>query len=186
VTAAALLKTLRARGVTLESHGDRLKVRPVSAVTPDEIEALRQNRTQVLRLLAENAFPKTSFPSSPTSPAPDPAPPDHPRGDVGGEVPAGNLVPLSDGPQQPLPDLDSRTLCEHFGLKIPPYATTETVNGILADAMLDGRLDPKVVTDVHEAVVTAVRQLEHEIAEGRVAATNMCPRSSSSRLALPR
>lgn len=49
---AALVETLRARGVTLEVHGDRLKVRPATAVTPDEVEKLRQHKTEVLRLLA--------------------------------------------------------------------------------------------------------------------------------------
>jgi TubC N-terminal docking domain len=52
VSPAALVETLRARGVTLEVHGDRLKVRPATAVTPDEVEKLRQHKTEVLRLLA--------------------------------------------------------------------------------------------------------------------------------------
>ena len=49
---ATLVETLRARGVTLEVHGDRLKVRPASAVTADEVETLRRHKPEVLSLLA--------------------------------------------------------------------------------------------------------------------------------------
>jgi hypothetical protein len=49
---------------------------------------------------------------------------------------------------------------------VPPYATPETLNTILADAMLTGRLDPKAVTDLHEQIVQAVRDLQQEIASG--------------------
>jgi hypothetical protein len=64
--------------------------------------------------------------------------------------------------------LDSRTLAEHFGLAVPPYSATAVINNLLADAMLDGRLSPKDVTDLHEQVVQAVRQLQWEIAVGQV------------------
>jgi adenosylmethionine-8-amino-7-oxononanoate aminotransferase len=40
-----------ARGVLLKPHGDRLRVMPASAVTPDEIQALRQLKPEVLSLL---------------------------------------------------------------------------------------------------------------------------------------
>jgi hypothetical protein len=65
---------------------------------------------------AENTFPRSSSPSSPTSPAP-----------ASGEYASRILL-----------DLDSLTLCEHFKLDVPPYATAEIANGILADAMLEG------------------------------------------------
>ncbi len=53
-------------------------------------------------------------------------------------------------------------------MKVPPYATGETINDLLAEAMLSGRLDPKMVTDVHEQVVAVVRDLEWQIASGKV------------------
>jgi hypothetical protein len=48
---AALVAALRARGVTLEPRGDKLRVRPVSRLTPNELEALRQYKAEVLALL---------------------------------------------------------------------------------------------------------------------------------------
>jgi hypothetical protein len=49
---AVLVQALRARGVTLRVDGGRLKVRPASAVTPDEVEALKRHKAEVLALLA--------------------------------------------------------------------------------------------------------------------------------------
>ncbi len=49
--AAQLVQALRARGVNLEREGDRLRVRPASALSTDELEALRQVKREVLRLL---------------------------------------------------------------------------------------------------------------------------------------
>ena len=58
---AVLVETLRARGVTLEPRGDKLRVVPASAVTPEEVEALRSSKAEVLALLnaarARNAMP---------------------------------------------------------------------------------------------------------------------------------
>jgi tubulysin polyketide synthase-like protein len=51
VTPAALVAELRARGVTLRPDGDALRVRPVSKVKPEELEALRQYKPEVLALL---------------------------------------------------------------------------------------------------------------------------------------
>jgi hypothetical protein len=51
VTAATLVASLHARGVILETRGDRLRVKPASAVTPDEVQALRRLKLEVLRLL---------------------------------------------------------------------------------------------------------------------------------------
>jgi hypothetical protein len=106
------------------------------------------------------------------SPQPDPLPLNSLSSLISHPEPVAELAetPLVEGPSS-IPDLDSRTLAEHFGLDVPPYATVETVNGILADAMLDGRLDPKAVTAVHEEIVTAVRELEQEIGSGRVSRT---------------
>jgi TubC N-terminal docking domain len=50
--AAALVANLRSRGVTLEPRGDKLRVVPASAVTPEEVDALRQHKAEVLALLA--------------------------------------------------------------------------------------------------------------------------------------
>lgn len=52
MTPAALVAALQARGVTLRPDGERLRVRPVSRVTPAELEALRQSKAEVLVLLA--------------------------------------------------------------------------------------------------------------------------------------
>lgn len=62
MTALDLLATLQARGVELVAAGDRLRWRPREALTPVEVERLRDHKAQLLRLLAE---PKTA-----DSPAP--------------------------------------------------------------------------------------------------------------------
>lgn len=49
---AALVADLQSRGVTLEPRGDRLRVRPVSRLLPDELELLRRHKAEVLALLA--------------------------------------------------------------------------------------------------------------------------------------
>lgn len=69
MTAAALIAALRARGVTLEPRGDRLRVRPISRLTPDELDRLRAAKAEVLALLA--AAPVETTPA-PASPAPSP------------------------------------------------------------------------------------------------------------------
>jgi hypothetical protein len=51
VTAAALVSTLHARGVTLKPRGDHLVARPVSRMTTDEVEALRRHKVEILELL---------------------------------------------------------------------------------------------------------------------------------------
>jgi hypothetical protein len=50
-TVAALVADLRARGVRLEPRGAGLAVRPVAALTPAELEALRRHKPEVLALL---------------------------------------------------------------------------------------------------------------------------------------
>src|SRR2546426_5807057 len=50
--AASLVESLRARGVKLRAVGDRIRYRPASALTRDDLEALRQQKAEVLRILA--------------------------------------------------------------------------------------------------------------------------------------
>ena len=51
MTAAALVADLQARGVTLTPDGDILRVKPVSLLTPYELETLRARKPEVLALL---------------------------------------------------------------------------------------------------------------------------------------
>lgn len=67
MTPATLVHTLRARGVHLEPFGDKLRVVPSDAVTPEEVEALRLYKAEVLALLA--APPPGVCASAPGSPA---------------------------------------------------------------------------------------------------------------------
>ena len=53
VTPAALLVALRARGVTVEAHGDRLRLAPADRVTPEELADLRTLKAEVLALLVD-------------------------------------------------------------------------------------------------------------------------------------
>jgi hypothetical protein len=77
VTAAALVVELRSRGVTLEPRGDKLAVRPVQLVTPEELEALRIRKAEVLALLTVNPWrPPALAPRTVAEvlgPTPDPA-----------------------------------------------------------------------------------------------------------------
>jgi hypothetical protein len=57
VIAEALIETLRARGVALRPDGDRLRVRPAEALTPAELEALRQHKAAVLDALRAAPVP---------------------------------------------------------------------------------------------------------------------------------
>jgi hypothetical protein len=66
--AAQLVQALRARGVILEPQGDRLRVRPASALSAEELEVLRQVKPEVLRLLAAQPAP-TPPPLDPDLPA---------------------------------------------------------------------------------------------------------------------
>jgi len=51
MSAAELVGALRTRGVELVAAGDRLPFRPVAAVTPDELTALRAQKAAILSLL---------------------------------------------------------------------------------------------------------------------------------------
>jgi hypothetical protein len=62
VTAAvALVAQLRARGIELVPAGDRLRYRPVDALTPDELAALRALKADVLALLTAPTLPPRYF-----------------------------------------------------------------------------------------------------------------------------
>jgi hypothetical protein len=75
VTAAALVASLRNRGVTLQPEGDRLRVRPTGLVTAEELEALRTHKAEVMALLAPPWIPPQLDPRTVEEvlgPAPDP------------------------------------------------------------------------------------------------------------------
>ena len=67
MTPAALVETLRARGVTLQPDGDRLRVRPAEALTPDELDTLRRHKGEVLRLLSAPPDARASARGAPVS-----------------------------------------------------------------------------------------------------------------------
>lgn len=52
VRAATLVATLRARGVTVEARGDRLRLYPADKLTEAEVAMLQAEKTEVLRLVA--------------------------------------------------------------------------------------------------------------------------------------
>jgi hypothetical protein len=66
--ALTLVANLRARGVTLKPDGDKLRVRPSSRLTPDELAALREHKADVLALLTA---PPASSPARYFHPWPD-------------------------------------------------------------------------------------------------------------------
>ena len=55
MTAVSLLESLRARGVHLRAVGDRIRYKPVSALSTADLDALRQHKAEVLRLLSPAA-----------------------------------------------------------------------------------------------------------------------------------
>ncbi len=69
--AVELVARLRARGVTLEPDGPTLVVRPATAVRPDEIDALRKLKAEVLALLAPHPHPPETRPPAPALSVPD-------------------------------------------------------------------------------------------------------------------
>ena len=66
MNAVALVGMLRDRGVTLEPHGDRLRVRPARAVRREEVEALRRHKAAVLALLRSWPTSVSRIPTAPT------------------------------------------------------------------------------------------------------------------------
>lgn len=55
--ATTLYETLLARGVTLEASGDKLRLRPASALTADEVAAVKTLKPAILRIIALLAPP---------------------------------------------------------------------------------------------------------------------------------
>ena len=51
MTPTMLLADLTARGIELRADGDKLRFQPVNLVTPDEVDALRQHKSAILKLL---------------------------------------------------------------------------------------------------------------------------------------
>jgi hypothetical protein len=57
MSAAAVLAELRARGVRAYPRGDKLRLEPLEALTPELIERARAVRDELLRLLSEQPDP---------------------------------------------------------------------------------------------------------------------------------
>jgi hypothetical protein len=70
VTAPELVRVLRAWGVTLQPRGEKLRVRPVSRLTSDELAQLRALKPAVLALLAANPKPRSL--AAPATPPAEP------------------------------------------------------------------------------------------------------------------
>src|SRR5215467_4429007 len=56
--AAELLVDLQRRGVTIQAHDDKLRVRPKGSLTPAEQAAVRDHKPELLRLLSQPALPR--------------------------------------------------------------------------------------------------------------------------------
>ncbi len=50
-----LLKALARSGITIEAHGDSLRYRPASAMSPDLLAAVKSCKSELLELLVETA-----------------------------------------------------------------------------------------------------------------------------------
>lgn len=66
-----------------------------------------------------------------------------------------------------IPDLYPVTVCEHFGVALPYIATHEQATKALAEALRNGKIDPRALTDIHEAMVAAVREMQWELRDGK-------------------
>ena len=71
MTPEALVAELRARGVELRAVGDRLRYKPASALTPADVEVLRQHKAAVLALLRAAERPAVVALTSYAHPWPD-------------------------------------------------------------------------------------------------------------------
>jgi len=60
MTPAALLVTLRCRGVTVTRDGDELVAAPVDFLTPEDVAALRASKPALLTLLADDGLDATT------------------------------------------------------------------------------------------------------------------------------
>ncbi len=56
MTATALLDDLRTRGIDLQAHGERLRFHPRDSMTPEDLDALRRNKAEILDLLAPSGI----------------------------------------------------------------------------------------------------------------------------------
>jgi hypothetical protein len=69
--AEALVAELHARGVELRAVGDRLRYKPVSALTPADVEVLRKHKAAVIALLRAAEQPPAVALTSYAHPWPD-------------------------------------------------------------------------------------------------------------------
>jgi len=67
MTVQALLSDLQALGVTLETHGDRLRFHPRDAVCPDLLARLRDQKAELLAILATPTAPVATDPDLTTA-----------------------------------------------------------------------------------------------------------------------
>src|SRR5688500_4899846 len=51
MTPAALISELATRGVEFQANGEKLRIRPVERLTPDELEAIGRHKAVILNLL---------------------------------------------------------------------------------------------------------------------------------------
>lgn len=74
-----MLTDLKARGIDLQAHGDRLRYRPRSAMTPELRDRLRACKADLLAILAG----KAPEPNAGASPQPEPDVPQPPAARAG-------------------------------------------------------------------------------------------------------
>jgi hypothetical protein len=55
MNSAELVSQLQAKGIELQVDGERLLFRPIDALTPDEVEALRRYKPEIIRLLRQDS-----------------------------------------------------------------------------------------------------------------------------------
>jgi hypothetical protein len=77
VTSAALVSSLRDRGVTLRVVGGRLQARPVESLTADVRATIREHKAELLAALAAENTPSGVW-AAPTA-VPSPPPPHEPE-----------------------------------------------------------------------------------------------------------
>ncbi|GEM_PF-1890442 len=53
-TADVMVGKLKARGIALEVHGDKLRWSPLDALSPEEVAELRQHKTELMAVLRHN------------------------------------------------------------------------------------------------------------------------------------
>ena len=100
---AALLAEVEARGIELQAHGERLRFRPRSAVTPDLAERLQAHKDELLASLSKPAPSSSSSTAGPWNQVQDDllraellAEVDKIKADMGGRLPSPLDVLLAD------------------------------------------------------------------------------------------